>query len=230
MQQRTTEVNYQITHKLAKAMAPLQYGELFKDCLVQSIQTLLPEKADILRTVLQVPLSCNTCTRRVEDIADHITDTIAFSVALDETNDINDTAQLSIFMHYFLYGFFYEDLLGVVSLEGHTTGAIIYNCSQNYMEEKDISVNKIIGLATDGTPAMVGKNNGFLKHLQDANSNFIAFYCIIRESVLCSKLQDYAETMMRVIKLINYLKSQSGLRHRQIFMKQNMMTCSLTIM
>ena len=212
-------------------MAPLQHGELFKDCLVQSIQTLFPEKADILRTMQQVPLSRNTCTRRVEDIADHITDTIvvnlkrckAFSVALDETNDINDTAQLSIFTRYFLDGSFYEDLLGVVSLEGRTTGAIIYNRFQNYMEEKDISINKIIGLATDGAPAMVGKNNGFLKHLQDVNSNVIAFHCIIHESVLCSKLRDYAETMMRVMKLINYLKSQSGLRHRQMrnFLKEN---------
>ena len=62
---RTTEVSYQISHKVAKAMAPLQHGELFKDCLVQSTLTLFPEKADILRTVQQVPLSRNACTGQV---------------------------------------------------------------------------------------------------------------------------------------------------------------------
>ena len=216
-------------------MAPLQHGDLFKDCMVQTVKTLFPEKADTLRTVEQVPLSRNTCTRRVEDIANHLTNTIvdnlktceSFSVALDETNDINDTAQLSVFTRYFLDGSFHEDLLGVICLEGLTTGAIIYDGFQRYMEQKDIPLNKIIGLATDGAPAMVGKNNGFLKHIRDANPDIIAFHCIIHESVLCSKLRDYSELMTSIMKMINYLKSQSGLRHRQMrkFLKENNAEC-----
>ena len=82
---------------------PLQHGELVKDCLVQSGEMLFPERVDVLRTVEQVPLSRNTCTRRVEDIADHLANTIrknfrseAFSVALDESKNIDDTAQLSV--------------------------------------------------------------------------------------------------------------------------------------
>ena len=43
VQQWTTEVSYQITHKLAKTMAPLQHGELFKDCLVQSTDIISRE-------------------------------------------------------------------------------------------------------------------------------------------------------------------------------------------
>ena len=55
-QQRTTAASYHIANILAKAMAPLQHGELVKDCLVQSGEMLFPERVDVLRTVEQVPL------------------------------------------------------------------------------------------------------------------------------------------------------------------------------
>ena len=83
-QQRTTAASYHIANILAKAIVPLQHGKL-----VQSVKILFPERADVLRTVEQVPLSRNTRTRCVEDIADHLASTIwknlrrceAFSVA-----------------------------------------------------------------------------------------------------------------------------------------------------
>ena len=93
-QQRTTAASYHIANILAKAIVyvlyvPLQHGKLVKHCLVQSVKILFPERADVLRTVEQVPLSRNTRTRRVEDIADHLANNIwknlrrckAFSVA-----------------------------------------------------------------------------------------------------------------------------------------------------
>ena len=63
VQERTTIVSYEIASRLASAMAPMQHGELFKDCLMQSIKTVFPEKTEILSTVEKVPLSRNTCTR-----------------------------------------------------------------------------------------------------------------------------------------------------------------------
>ena len=88
-QHQTTAASYCNANILTKVMAPLQHGELVKDCLVQSGEIFFPERADVLRTVEQVPLSWNTCTGRVEDNADHLANTIwkklrrceAFSVA-----------------------------------------------------------------------------------------------------------------------------------------------------
>ena len=88
-QQQTTAASYHIANILAKAIVPLQHGKLVKHCLVQSVKILFPERADVLITVEQVPLSRNTRTRRVEDIADHLANNIwknlrrckAFSVA-----------------------------------------------------------------------------------------------------------------------------------------------------
>ena len=75
-QQRTTAASYRIANMLAKAMIPWQHGKFVKDCLVQSVKILFSERADVLRTVEQMPLSRNTCARRVEYISDHLANTI----------------------------------------------------------------------------------------------------------------------------------------------------------
>ena len=75
-QQLTTAACHHIASILAKAILPLQHGKLVQDCLVQSVKILFPERADVLRTVEQVSLSRNTCTRRVEDIAYNLANTI----------------------------------------------------------------------------------------------------------------------------------------------------------
>ena len=69
---------------------------------------------------------------------------------LDKSNNINDTAELSVSARYFLDESSYKDLLGVISLDSRTNGAYIYDCFQNYMQDKNIHFNKLIGLATDG--------------------------------------------------------------------------------
>ena len=70
---------------------------------------------------------------------------------LDESNNINDTAQLSVSARKLLDESFYKDLLGIISLDSRTNGANIYDCFQNYMQDKNTNFNKIIGLATDET-------------------------------------------------------------------------------
>ena len=63
---------------------------------------------------------------------------------LDESNNINDTAQLSFDES------FHKDLLGIISLDSRTNEANICDCFQNYMQEKNIHFNKIVGSATEG--------------------------------------------------------------------------------
>ena len=73
-----------------------------------------------------------------------------------------------------------------------------------------------MGVATDGAPAMVGKHSGFVNDLKDRCSNLLACHCITHNTVLCAKLNEgYADLMVLATKMINFLKSQSGLPHRQ---------------
>ena len=224
-QKRATIAGYEVCYQIAKAMAPYSHSELIKDCMVSTIQALYPEKQDIQRAVESVPLSRNTCTRRVEDIADHLTAAViddlkrceVFSVAVDESIDINDVSQLSVFVRYHLNNKFNEQLLTVIPLTERTTGKDTYQAFKAYMDSINIPIHKIISVATDGAPSMVGVHSGFIKRLKDDNPQLLAFHCIIHESVLCSQLKDeYASLMLNIMKLINFLRSKSALRHRQL--------------
>ena len=66
-----------------------------------------------------------------------------FSVALDESNNINNAARLSIFACYNLDEEFCENHLTVISLEGQTTGGIIFIKFQKFMQKQDLPLKKL---------------------------------------------------------------------------------------
>jgi hypothetical protein len=225
IQKRAATAGYEVAYHLAKAMAPYNHSTLIKDCMLASMQALYPDKRDIQQAVDSIPLSRNTCTRRVEDIATHITNSIVgdlrrckvFSVAVDESNDINDVAQLCLFVRYYLDNKYNEQLLTVLPLTERTTGEDLYTALKAYLQNQEIPMEKIISVATDGAPSMVGIHSGLVKRLKDDNPQILAFHCIIHESILCSQLkEEYGSLMLNIMKLINFLKSKSALRHRQL--------------
>ncbi|XP_067930919.1 zinc finger BED domain-containing protein 5-like [Watersipora subatra] len=163
LQQRTATAGYEACYKIAKVMAPYSHSELFKKCMVSAVQALYPEKLNIQQAVQSVPLSRITCARRIEAIANHVTEGViynlnrckSFSVAVDESTDINDVAQLSVFLPYYLNSKFSEDLAAVIPLTERMTGENIYQAFKAYMDSHKVSMHKIISVATDGAPVMV---------------------------------------------------------------------------
>ena len=187
-------------------------------------QTIKSHLKSLKTAIEKVPLGQNTFTRRIEEISEALTKSTlqdvmnceSFSLALDETNDIRDTAQL-VFVQYYSKELYHERLLTLLNLKGRATGAIIFDAFETFMIGSKIPWNKIVGVATDGAPAMVGKHSGFVKYLKDRCPNLLAYHCIIHDTVLCAKLKDsYADLMVVAMKMMNFLKSQSGLRHRQL--------------
>ncbi|XP_067947200.1 zinc finger BED domain-containing protein 5-like [Watersipora subatra] len=206
-------------------MAPYSHSELFKEGMVSAVQALYPEKLYIQQAVQSVPLSRNTCARQIEAIANHVTEGViynlnrreSFSVAVDESTDINDVAQLSVFVRYYLNNKFSEDLAAVIPLTERTTGENIYQTFMAYMDSHKVSMHKIISVTTDGPPAMAGVYSGFVNCLKNNNLQMIAFHCIIHQSFLCAQLKDeYGSLMLNIMKLINLVRSKSSLRHHQL--------------
>lgn len=127
-----TKTSYVISHKIARRSKPFSDGEFIKECLVDSAELICPEKKSAFE---KIPLSRRTVTRRVEDIAENLEFQLTnravtfsfFTLALDESCDVHDTAQLLIFLRGITEDFkVTEELAAMQSMKGTTTGSDLF--------------------------------------------------------------------------------------------------------
>ena len=80
---------------------------------------------------------------------------------MDESSDTSDTAQLSIFIRGVDPTLCVtEELLGLKSMHGTTTGKDLFEEVSKCINEMGLPWDKLVGLTTDGVPAMCVKKNG----------------------------------------------------------------------
>ena len=140
-------------------------------------------------------------------------------LAVDESTDICDNAQLLVYVRFFNTDqkAFCEDLLGVTPLQTSTRGEDIYLAIKEMLTKRGIEPTQVVSIATDGAPAMIGREKGAVARLKEDNPELIAYHCIIHQSVLCASLSDeHAEVMNTMMKMINYLRASSSTQHRML--------------
>ena len=99
----------------------------------------------------------------------------------------------------------------------------------------------LCGITTDGTPALVGSNNGLIaKMKQDMeianidSSSLITCHCIIHQENLCAKSLCLTNVMSVVVTAINFIKGRAlnNCQFRDLLLeesKQNMGTWFTTV-
>ena len=141
----------------------------------------------------------------------------AFSLALDESTDISDTAQLVIFIRAVTAAFdIVEEFLDMASLSSTTTGQDICEHVLRVVERFELNPAKLCGVTTDGTPSMTGRINGFTKTFLNAvgAQDVVVSHCIIHQENLCTNVLDFPEVIRNVIRCVNHIRAR-GLNHRQ---------------
>jgi hypothetical protein len=148
-----------------------------------------------------------------------------YSLALDESIDIKDISQLSIFIRGVNSKFeINEELMKVIPIYGTTKGKDIFEHLLQVLNEYQMSLNKLVSVTTDGCPSMFGKNNGLIalikqeKHKINSNE-IINYHCIIHQESLCAKSANINKVMDFVVKVVNQIRT-SPLSHRKF---QNLM-------
>src|SRR5277367_3884373 len=92
---------------------------------------------------------------------------------------------------------------------------IIFEALREVLQSYDLPWEKLIAVATDGAPAMVGGTHGLAGLIKAINPNVFLYHCIIHQAVLCCKLSEELSVIMETImKLVNYLRAKSSLQHR----------------
>ncbi|XP_016327429.1 LOW QUALITY PROTEIN: general transcription factor II-I repeat domain-containing protein 2-like [Sinocyclocheilus anshuiensis] len=219
------EASYVVSELIAKAGKPFTEGRFINYCMQKVADILCPEKKNLFNNL---SLSANTVAERISELSSDIYDQLcskskvftASSVALDESTDITDSAQLAIFIRGINDQFeVTEELLSLCPMHGRTTAKDIFQQLCDAIERAGLPWNRLVGITTDGAPSMTGKKNGLValvqRKLEEENADpAVVLHCIIHQQALCSKCLKYEHVMSVVLKCINYIRSRS-LQHRQ---------------
>ncbi|XP_057813067.2 uncharacterized protein LOC131027099 [Cryptomeria japonica] len=131
-----------------------------------------------------------------------------FSIMIDESTD------QSLEQHLVVYAIY-------LTLEGHGApismfmkmmsvsdgkGKTIYDTINQLMNDRGISLTKLVAVSTDGASAMVGRENGFVSLMKQNIPNLISIHCIAhRESLLATNASK--KELLFVEKIANKVHS-----------------------
>ncbi|XP_050516134.1 general transcription factor II-I repeat domain-containing protein 2-like [Diabrotica virgifera virgifera] len=173
-------------------------------------------------------MSANTVARRVQNIAENISSQLFdknghvewFSLALDESTDVSDTAQVLIYIRGLDKSYeVHEELLYMYSIHGTTTGIDIFKGVEMAINKKNLRWKNLKCITTDGGKNMSGKDKGVVALVSkavenDGGSKPLVLHCIIHQQSLCGKCLDTSDVLKPVISIVNFIRP-FGLNHRQ---------------
>jgi hypothetical protein len=183
------------------------------------------------KLISSISLSQFTVSRRIDDIS-QMTETKlhdlsqkfeAFSIAVDESTNVVDTAELAIFIRgvdiYFKKKT--EELAALCSMKGSITGTELYEQIMSVTGKFNPNLSKLQGITTDAALAMVGKKNGLTALIMEEMekrtrqaSHLVLYHCIIHQESLYSKAIKMNHVMNTAVSTVNFIQSHS-LNNRQ---------------
>ncbi|XP_053785831.1 general transcription factor II-I repeat domain-containing protein 2B [Desmodus rotundus] len=194
--------------------------------LLGSSEILCPEQKQVLANVSPHE---NAAVQPVEDVTgnlweklrEKIRSFVAYSIAIDEITDINNTTQLAIFIRGVDENFdVSEELLDTVPMTGTKSGNEIFLRVEKSLKKFNIDWSKLVSVASTGTPAMVDANNGLVTKLKSKvamvckGSDLKSICCIIHPESLCAQKLKMDHVMNVVVNSVNWICSR-GLNHSE---------------
>ncbi|KAB0383318.1 hypothetical protein FD755_005235, partial [Muntiacus reevesi] len=156
-----------------------------------------------------------------EKLREKIRSFVAYSIAIDEITDINNTTQLAIFIRGVDENFdVSEELLDTVPMTGTKSGNEIFLRVEKSLKKFNIDWSKLVSVASTGTPAMIDASDGLVTKLKSKvamvckGSDLKSVCCIIHPESLCAQKLKMDHIMSVVVNAVNWICSR-GLNHSE---------------
>ncbi|XP_029461803.1 protein FAM200B [Rhinatrema bivittatum] len=202
---------------------PFTDGEYAKTFMLDVASELFDDfsnKDKIIKRIKDMPLLARTVHDRTIMMANQIEATqvkdinaaLFFSLALDESTDISHLSQFSVIARYAVGDTLCEESLAVLPMKGTTRGEDLFKSFTELAKEKNLPMDKLILVCTDGAPCMVGKNRGFVALLREHEKRpILSFHCILHQEALCAQMcgEQLGEVMSLVIQVVNFIVARA---------------------
>ena len=163
IQDAATEASFMVSYKLERRNKPFSDGEFIKECMSDVASIMCLEQ---ITKINSIALSRRTVVRLIEKISDNLMSQLKdaskqflwYSLALNESTDVQDTAQLLMFIRGMNINFLLtEELLSVESLKDTTTVMDLLCSVESCIARNGLEWNKMASVITDGTRVLTGK-------------------------------------------------------------------------
>lgn len=210
--------SYEVAYKIAREKKAHTIGEtLVKPCMLQCVKLVLGEAA--YQKMSHISLSNNIIRSRIDDMAEDIKSQVLqkvrqarfFSIQLDESTDISNLSQLLVFVRYPVQSGVEEEFLFCKPVEMTTKAQDVMNLVNEFFEEENINWGSLVGVCTDGAPAMLGVRSGFVTLVKQKNPTVESTHCIIHREALAARTlpENLKGHLATVIKAVNFVKGSA---------------------
>ncbi|XP_067121126.1 zinc finger BED domain-containing protein 5-like [Centruroides vittatus] len=211
------EASFRVSYRIARSGQAHTIAEnLIGPCAKDIAKCMLGEKA--AKKIELVPLSNNTVSRRINDLANYVENELLkriklnyFAIQLDESTDVTNAAVLLVYVRYLFTNIVQEDVLFAKPLKTYTTGEAIFDMINGYFEKNGISWSYCVGVCTDGAKSMTGKFSGFVARVKKINEKIQWTHCCIhRQALVCKRIPaELSTTLSDAVKIVNFIKSRA---------------------
>ena len=111
-------------------------------------------------------------------------------------------------------------------MHGTITGKGVFEEVSKCITEISLPCDKLVGLTTDGAPAMCGQKSGLVGRVQkkmweEDAGELTVYHYIIHQEVLCGKALRMEHVISFITRVVNFTRAK-GLNHRQFnsFLKE----------
>ena len=215
----SVHASFAIALHVAKAKKAHTIGEtLLKPCILESVKLMLGEKAS--QTMKQISLSNDTIKSRIHEnikskVISKINSSPVFALQLDETTDVSNLSQLLVYIRYVADDRISEEFLFCQPLEITSKAADVFQLLMDFFDKTELSWSKLVGVCTDGAPAMISANSGLVSLIKQKNPAIQGTHCMIHKAALVSNEPLQRDFTMPIIPhfyiTLKFVGSQKGI-------------------
>ena len=145
-----TPASYEMPKLIAEKMKALGDGEFIKGCMLKVVDVVCPEIKDLFSGI---SLLAKTVTRRIKELSanlkcnfENILQNLEYYyIAIDESTDMTDTAQLALFLSGVAPTFdSMEEFFRLIPMKDTSTGAEVFESVRKWTTETNLNLSKLI--------------------------------------------------------------------------------------